>query len=142
MAAGHSVHKCACKQMRMTARAVTQFYDRHFSPAGLPAAQFGLLVDISAHPQISIGELAELALMDQTTVTRNVETLRKKGYVQVKPDEADSRKKSVSLSAGGQTKLDEAMPLWEEAQAAVEREIGTERLKDFFEVLSKLQRIV
>ncbi|MDF2935044.1 MAG: MarR family transcriptional regulator [Paenibacillaceae bacterium] len=142
MAAGHSVQKCACKHMRMTARAVTQFYDRHFQPAGLPAAQFGLLADISAHPQISIGELAELALMDQTTVTRNVETLRKKGYVQVRPDEADSRKKSVSISPNGQAKLEQAMPLWEEAQAAIEREIGAERLKEFLEVLGRLQRIV
>ncbi|MNF08062.1 hypothetical protein D3C80_2083810 [compost metagenome] len=71
-----------------------------------------------------------------------METLRKKGYVQVRPDEADSRKKSVSISPNGQTKLEQAMPLWEEAQAAVEQEIGAERLKEFLEVLGRLQRIV
>ncbi len=30
---------------------------------------------------IDIGQLANMLLMDQTTVTRNIEILRKKGYV-------------------------------------------------------------
>lgn len=135
------MNRCACKNLRMTARTVTLFFDKHLQPAGLPAAQFGLLADISSHPHLSIGELAELALMDQTTVTRNVETLRKKGYVQVRTDGTDSRRKAVSISESGQDRLQEALPLWTRAQSAIEQEIGAERFAEFLDVLARLRNI-
>jgi len=36
-------------------------------------------------------------MMDQTTVTRNIEILHKKGYVNVKTEDTDSRKKSITV---------------------------------------------
>ncbi|MFT8315999.1 MAG: MarR family winged helix-turn-helix transcriptional regulator [Clostridium sp.] len=68
---------CACRNSRMTSRVLTQYFDKALQPVGLRAMQFSLLADISSRYSSTVGELADALLMDQTTVTRNVEILRK-----------------------------------------------------------------
>ena len=94
--------------MRVTTRITTQHFDQIFQTVGLTAPQFSLLADITAHENIAVSELAEVSLLDQTTVTRNIEILRKKGYVNVRTDDNDSRKRCISISATGEEKLNEA----------------------------------
>lgn len=132
--------KCTCRNIRMTARVTTQYFDKIFLKAGMKAAQFALLSDISSHGTISINELADILLMDQTTVTRNIENLRKLNYVHVEQGR-DLRKKYVSISKIGHAKLQEALPLWVEAQKFLIREIGEEKYEDFLNTLYKIQQL-
>lgn len=85
---------------------------------------------------ISIGDLAEMMLMDQTTVTRNLEGLVKADYVVVGAAEDDARKKMLSISERGLNKLSETMPLWETAQRRFEERLGDEKLREFLRLLS------
>ncbi|WRY53293.1 MarR family winged helix-turn-helix transcriptional regulator [Clostridium intestinale] len=133
---------CVCRNLRMTTRVTTQYYDQMFQSVELPAAQFSLLADISYRKNSTISELAEALLMDQTTVTRNVEILRKKGYVSVNPDSNDSRRKCVSISEEGAKKLNEAVPLWNEVQSMIENEIGDERFEEFLKTLGQIQSFI
>jgi len=133
---------CVCRNLRMTTRVTTQYYDQIFQSVELPATQFSLLVDISYRENATISELAEVLLMDQTTVTRNIEILRKKGYVNVNPDSNDSRRKCISLSEDGVKKLNEAIPLWNEVQAMIENEIGDERFEEFLKTLAQIQSFI
>lgn len=133
---------CACGNLRMTARVITQYYDKALRASGLKSTQFGLLTNIIAQKNgISVNELADYAMMDQTTVTRNVEILRKKGYVDVKTEETDSRKKSITVSEAGKNKLAVAMPLWREAQMKLQQNVGQEQYEAFLATLSHLREI-
>nr|WP_063554853.1 MarR family winged helix-turn-helix transcriptional regulator [Clostridium ljungdahlii] len=100
---------CVCKNLRMTTRIVTQYFDKAFQPVGLRATQFALLADVSSRESSTIGELADILLMDQTTVTRNIKILKKKGYVNVRQGEDDSRKRCISTTESGLAKLREAI---------------------------------
>lgn len=133
---------CVCRNLRMTTRVTTQYYDQIFQSVELPATQFSLLVDISYRENATISELAEVLLMDQTTVTRNIEILRKKGYVNVNSDRNDSRRKCVSLSEEGAKKLNEAIPLWNEVQSIIEKEIGDEKFEEFLKTLAQIQSFI
>ena len=73
--------RCACGNVRLASRAITQFYDRCLRPSGLRSTQFSLLLNIFLHDNISVGELADLLVMDQTTVSRNLEGLKEKQYI-------------------------------------------------------------
>ncbi|MDF2802937.1 MAG: MarR family transcriptional regulator [Anaerocolumna sp.] len=134
------ISKCTCRNIRMTARVTTQYFDKIFQKAGIKAAQFALLSDISSHGTISINELADILLMDQTTVTRNIENLRKLNYVHIEPGK-DLRKKYVSISRNGQDKLKEAMPLWIAAQEFLVKEIGEQKYEEFLNTLGEIQRL-
>lgn len=133
---------CVCRNLRMTTRITTQYFDQIFQAVELPVTQFALLADIASHENIAISELAEILLMDQTTVTRNIEILRKKGYVNVRTDDNDSRKKCISISDSGENKLNEAIPVWNNVHYLLEQEIGTKKLEEFLETLEQIQNFI
>jgi DNA-binding MarR family transcriptional regulator len=133
---------CACKNLRMTTRVVTQYYDKAFQSIGIRATQFALLADISSRELTTIGELAELLLMDQTTVTRNIDILKKKGYVSVKMGDDDLRKRCISITESGTKTLKEALPLWEEAQSVIEQGVGPDKFKDFLDTMAYIQKLI
>ncbi len=136
------VINCACRNLRMTGRVVTQYYDKALQESGLKSTQFALLNDISSKEEgISIGELAEYAMMDQTTVTRNIEILRKNGFVEVKTQEKDSRRKNITVSTAGKEKLQLAVPLWRAAQIKLEYTLGAEQYQVLLKTLAVLQEI-
>lgn len=133
---------CACRNLRMTTRMVTQYYDKALNDSGIKSTQFALLNDIASKEEgLSINELAEYSMMDQTTVTRNIEILRKNGYVIVKTEEKDSRRKRITLSDEGKEKLKDALPFWKNAQTQLQQSIGDEQYKNFLETLSLLKKI-
>ncbi|WP_349670774.1 MarR family winged helix-turn-helix transcriptional regulator [Lacrimispora sp.] len=133
---------CACRSLRMTTRVITQYYDKALRISGLKSPQFALLTDICSRENgISVNELANQAMMDQTTVTRNVEILRKKGYVDVKTEDADSRKKCITVSETGKEKLALAMPHWQEAQSRLEQIVGKEQYDELLKTLSVLRNL-
>jgi DNA-binding MarR family transcriptional regulator len=133
--------RCACGNIRRTTRSLTQFYDRHLLSCGLRVSQFSLLLNISLSGQTTVGALAELLSMDQTTVSRNLEALKRAGYVDLARESHDARKRLLSLTPAGQAKLAEALPLWEAAQAHIEAGVGKERLRDFLKLLTEINSL-
>jgi DNA-binding MarR family transcriptional regulator len=136
------MRRCACGNLRRTTRAITQFYDQLLQPCGLRSTQISLLLNISLHGNISVGELGAILLMDQTTVTRNIEILRKLGYINVTKEDHDGRKKSISITESGIRKLVEAEPLWEQAQSRIEQGLGAERYRDFLKTLKDVAQLL
>jgi MarR family transcriptional regulator, organic hydroperoxide resistance regulator len=136
------VRRCACGNLRRTTRTITQFYDQFLQKSGLRSPQFSLLLNISLNENASVGELGAILLMDQTTVTRNIEMLRKSGYVMITKDAADSRRKIISITESGANKLSEAMPLWEQAQSQIEKGLGAEGYRDFLKTLKNITQLV
>lgn len=134
--------KCACGGLRKTTRAITQYYDRCLLPTGLRSTQYSLLFRISLSDNPSISELGESLLMDQTTVTRNIAILRKQGYVALRRDENDARKKSVALTEKGRQKLLEAVPVWKQTQEKIEQGLGEQRYQELLRLLSEIEHIV
>jgi len=118
---------CACFNLRKAARAVTQLYDEALRPTGLRSTQFSMLVLLRRMGAVSITKLAEEAVTDRTTLTRNLDLLQRDGLVRIRPGE-DARVREVELTRAGVAKLEEAFPRWQEAQRLVARELGADRL--------------
>ncbi len=117
---------CACFNLRKTARAITQLYDEALRPSGLRCTQFSLLVAATMLEPVTVTHLAEIVVMDRTTLARNLMPLEKEGLIKVAPGD-DQRTRIVTLTLRGKKVLSEAFPLWEKAQARVVRGLGEER---------------
>lgn len=135
------MQRCACGNLRKTTRAVTQFYDRHLRSTGLRSTQCALLRKISLQSKISVCELGALLLMGQSTVTRNVDVLRKPGFITITPENHDARKRSISSTQTGRKKLADAIRLWQEAQAKIEQDLG-ERFDGCLKTLQDINRLI
>ncbi|MBU3146272.1 MarR family winged helix-turn-helix transcriptional regulator [Clostridium sp. CF012] len=133
---------CACGNLRKTTRAITQFYDKMLKPTGLKSTQCLLLLDISLNENISVSSLGNILLMDQSTVTRNVKLLIKSGYIDIKKEEQDSRKKCITITNKGLKTLEVAIPLLKKAQNKIEDGIGKERIEELLNTLKDIEKLV
>jgi DNA-binding MarR family transcriptional regulator len=128
---------CACFNLRKVTRAVTQLYDEMLRPAGLRVTQFSLLVVVRTAGPVSVTRLAELTVMDRTTLTRNLELLQKQGLIEVASGE-DRRTRIVTITAEGNAAIAEALPFWKKAQSHVVNSLGQERWADMLTDLREL----
>jgi DNA-binding MarR family transcriptional regulator len=89
-----------------------------------------------------ISDIGRAMGMDQTTVTRNVEILERLEFVLTTPHLDDPRKKVVTLTHTGQSKLVEAFPLWQKAQDKISAHLGEKQLEAFHELLQAVSEVV
>ena len=115
---------CTCLRLRKAARRATQIYDRHLEPSGLTITQFGLLAHLHGQDGLTIGALADMLVMDPTTLTRTVRPLIARGLVSLRPGEEDRRTRVARLTPAGRQALVEAVPFWQAAQRQVTRLLG------------------
>jgi DNA-binding MarR family transcriptional regulator len=117
---------CACANLRKAARVVTQVFDEALAPSGLRVTQFTLLVTSRLAGESTINELAERMAMDRTTLSRNLKVLVRSGLLQMRPGE-DGRTRLVRITSAGEQAIEEAYPLWQQAQQETVGAIGEER---------------
>jgi DNA-binding MarR family transcriptional regulator len=121
------VRNCACFNLRKATRAVTQYYDDILRPTGLRATQFSLLTVVQQFGTVSITRLAEEAVMDRTTLARNLDILEEEGLVRITAGKEDARVREVTLTRAAHEKLASALPYWEKAQRHVTASLGAGR---------------
>jgi DNA-binding MarR family transcriptional regulator len=128
---------CACANLRKAARAVTQLFDEALAPSGLRVTQFTLLVTSHLSGESTINELAERMAMDRTTLSRNLKPLVRSGLLEMRPGE-DGRTRLVRLTPAGEQALEEAYPLWQQAQLETVSALGEERHESLLGDVSRM----
>lgn len=131
---------CAGFSIRRAARVIANLYDEALAPSGLKGTQFSLLNALALIETATIGQLADRLLLDRTTLTRNLKPLEQKGLISMTRG-SDPRTKGLSLTAKGATTLQSALPLWEQAQSAVEAILGRTKLARLRADLKTLEKL-
>ncbi|MEQ9367106.1 MAG: MarR family winged helix-turn-helix transcriptional regulator [Leptospirales bacterium] len=129
---------CVCFNMRKATRMVTKHYDTILEPTGLRSTQFHILATVARHKDMPITRLAELLVMDRTTLTRNLKPLEKEEWIGYTTDQ-DRRRRTVHITSLGHGVLQKALPLWERAQERLLERIGEENSRG---LLANLWRFV
>jgi DNA-binding MarR family transcriptional regulator len=115
---------CNCFAARQAARHLTRLYERHLSGAGLTSAQFSILVAVDEVEEMTMAELANALVMDRTTLLRALKPLQREELLRGRPSADDPRQLVYALSAAGERRLKQAMPLWAKAQSELEADVG------------------
>jgi DNA-binding MarR family transcriptional regulator len=117
----NELDQCPCLALRKASRLITQRYDAELEGVGVKITQLPVLM--AAGRGLPITRLAETLVMDRTTLTRNLQPLRRAGFVRVGKG-ADRRARVVTLTAKGEDALRRALPIWREAQKKMVVRIG------------------
>src|SRR5215475_14695340 len=120
------IENCVCHRTRMAARAVTRLYDDRLRSVGLRATQLAVLVAVGGDDVVSITALAKFMGMDRSTLTRNLAPLEREGLIRV-GNEGWRRSRTVEITRKGRSRLREALPFWEKAQATLRQKLGSRR---------------
>ncbi len=117
--------ECVAVRLRMLNRVVTNIYDEALRPLGVRASQLNILVATARIGVAKPATVCERLQLDTSTLSRNVERMKVRGWLEVVPDE-DGRAQPFRLTAKGRKLLDQAMPLWDKAKERVKTLLGEE----------------
>ncbi len=115
--------QCLVARVRLLNRKMTRIYDEALRPAGLKANQMGMLVVVAKHGPCSPGDVGAGLDMEKSTVSRNLEVLRRQGWIEALPG-SDDRSHTVGITAKGKRLLEKALPRWEDAQKKAHSLLG------------------
>jgi DNA-binding MarR family transcriptional regulator len=116
---------CASLNFRRTARAVTRMYDTAMQDSGVRSTQFAILVGVAKTQPVSMGTLADVLVLDRTTLTRSVRLLQKEKLITISK-RSTMRQRFLQLTPGGEKALAKSLPLWRAVQARFVSTIGSD----------------
>jgi len=118
---------CICFNLRKAARATTRLYEDFLKPTSLRVTQYSVLMTAHLRGPITLTSLSDLMVTERTTLTRNLTILEKKGFLNIEAGR-DRRERYVTITDEGREVLMAAIPLWEKAQAHIEKGLGRDRM--------------
>ena len=129
--------ECPAFQARVTARALTRYYNACFRLLGITAEQFSLLVGIGGSQEPTLAELAARAGVDATTLSRSVKSLERRDLVRSDGGRGRAGKRLV-LTGQGRRLMDQSMVAWESARTRLAEALGEEASRVAGDVMSQL----
>src|SRR5438128_4688406 len=115
--------ECIAVRMRMLNRVITNIYDDALRPLDLKVSQMNILVAAAKMGTARPAAVCEHLHLDVSTLSRNVERMKVRGWLEVVPDE-DGRSQPFRLTPQGRRLLDKAVPAWSAAQQKVKTLLG------------------
>lgn len=119
---------CSHFALRRATRAITRLYDDILRPTGLRATQFTVLAIVRASEPATQNEIARIAQLDATTLTRAIRPLERRGLVRIAPGRTDRRHRIVTSTAKGRRLLLAASSYWERAQTELAARMGDDEM--------------
>src|SRR5881227_2083192 len=115
--------ECVAVRLRMLNRVITNIYDNALRPLHLKVSQMNILVAAAKMGTARPLEVCEYLHLDVSTLSRNVERMKARGWLEVVPDD-DGRSQPFQLTPQGKKLLEKAVPAWSEAQRQVTAVLG------------------
>src|SRR6476469_4578201 len=115
--------ECIAVRLRMLNRVITNIYDDALRPLDLKVSQMNILVAAAKMGTARPLAVCEYLHLDVSTLSRNVERMKARGWLEVVPDD-DRRSQPFQLTPQGWKLLEKAVPAWSEAQQHVSKLLG------------------
>lgn len=115
--------ECVAVRLRMLNRVITNIYDDALRPLDLKVSQMNILVAAAKMGTARPIEVCQHLHLDISTLSRNVERMKARGWLEVVPDD-DGRSQPFRLTSQGRKLLKKAIPAWSEAQQQVKKVLG------------------
>ena len=115
--------ECLAVRIRLLNRTVTNIFDAALRPLGVKVSQLNVLMVVAKRGPSSPGDVARRLNMEKSTLSRNVDRMRTRGWLEV--SEGDSgRKQILELGPAGRKLIEKSLPFWKKAQAQTEDVLG------------------
>ena len=115
--------ECIANKVRLLNRAVTAIYDEALRPHELKISQMSVLVTVSVLGRASPGAVGRRLHMEKSTLSRNVDRMRARGWLEAAPTE-NGRDTELYVTAAGRRLLKKVHPAWSAAQERAAELLG------------------
>ncbi|MEJ2157490.1 MAG: MarR family winged helix-turn-helix transcriptional regulator [Desulfobacteraceae bacterium] len=114
---------CIAYRVRVLNRVITNLYDSVLKPFGITVNQTTILAMLNLVGKARPGKIGKQLHMEKSTVSRNLERMRKNGWIQVADGDSGTAR-ILSVTPKGRRLFAALYPEWENAQAAAARLLG------------------
>ena len=121
--------ECIANRVRRLNRAVSAMYDEALRPHGLRITQMSILVVAEMLGEATPGDFGRMLCLEKSTVSRTVERLRARGWIDVLPG-ADARSTRVRITAQGAAKLRAVSAAWRRIQRKAQAILGDDAVHE------------
>ena len=128
---------CVGYRVRRLSRVVSGIYDEALGPLKLKISQFSILAVLDRQGPLTAVDLCRLLMMDKSTASRNLQRLRRRGWISPVKNR-DGSGQNLSLTGAGTQVLQEAYPLWRKAQGEATRRLRSDGLNALDTVLARI----
>ncbi|MES1929985.1 MarR family transcriptional regulator [Salinisphaera dokdonensis CL-ES53] len=128
---------CTNFKLRQLGRVVARHYDDYLGQAGLKGTQYSLLSQVVTAGPLRAGELARVMRLDNSTLTRTLDTLERQGWIVRRVGE-DGRSRVIEATDAGIARRDEAKRCWKQAQQSLNARIGEAEVVRLHQLLDEL----
>jgi len=133
--------ECVAVRLRMLNRVVTNIYDDALRSLDLKVSQMNILVAAAKMVTARPVDVCEHLHLDVSTLSRNVERMKARGWLEVVPDE-DGRSQPFRLTPQGRKLLDKAISAWTEAQQQVRQVLGDGFVEQLNQAVKRVRKAV
>lgn len=131
--------ECLAVRVRALNRAISGLYDEALRPHGLRVGQLNLLVAVAKLGAARPADLCRVLRMDKSTLSRDVEVIRRNGWLEL--DETGAgRSRPLRLSPSGEALLEAVVPAWRQAQAKATALVGDDGAAALGRAVDRLRR--
>jgi DNA-binding MarR family transcriptional regulator len=113
--------QCMALHLRRAARRVGRLYDGALRSVGINNGQFSLMTMLAAKDDWTMQTLADALGLDQSSLSAAVKPLVRRDLVRIFASTEDRRVRTLRLTKAGRVLVEEARPLWRQAQARAEQ---------------------
>jgi DNA-binding MarR family transcriptional regulator len=114
---------CACTALRKASRAVSRLYDDRLASSGMTITQFAILRNLDRAGGLPLSRLAELLVMERTSLYRTLAPIERHGWVAVETAHS-GRIKTASVTDAGREAMRRATGAWESVQSEIAGTLG------------------
>ena len=114
---------CLAIRVRLINRVISAIYDEALRPHGIKISQANLLVAIAHRGTVRPADLCRLIRIEKSTLSRDVEVLKRQGWVESDPP-AGGRNQALRLTEQGRDLIRTLLPGWEQAQERARQCLG------------------
>ncbi|MDR0842371.1 MAG: MarR family winged helix-turn-helix transcriptional regulator, partial [Acidobacteriota bacterium] len=130
--------ECLAGRIRFLGRIVTGLYDRALRKLDITVNQTTILVFLTLHPETSQSSIGRILQMEKSTVSRNLDRMRKKGWIEISPG-SEWSVQAVRVTASGDRLLLSLYREWEKAQSATRELLGDEGIRSVHTIFNTLK---
>lgn len=106
---------------------------------GLRVPEWRALAALYARQNCTMSDLAELATIDRTTLTRTVDRMEEAGWLARAADAADMRVTRLALSAAGRRMFERIWPQVEKLNALALEGLSKAEIRDLHRILERMR---
>lgn len=116
-------NECIAVRIRLLNRTVTHIFDEALRPLKVKVSQLNVLMVVAKRGPMSPGEVARRLNMEKSTLSRNVDRMRIRGWLTVS-DGDSGHKQILDVAPVGWRLIERSLPFWKQAQAQTEALLG------------------